>query len=186
MIHSTDLFKNTNSFRNETSDWLYEWVIKSFIQPIGSKTCSGMQQETVFTSLWIIHLTDSFKTRDCLYDWIIESFICSKALNHLEKTLLLYVATVQKLEINWKYCMERSSKRNFLFIELVYKSKITQTAVSVFFNFSETAQALVADMFRINGSFKKYFTKYVMLIKKKECKVYFVGLLICKFYLQIR
>lgn len=25
-----------------------------------------------------------------------------------------------------------------------------------------------------------------MLIKKNECKVYFVGLLICKFYLQIR
>ncbi len=37
IIYSTDLFKSTDTFRNETSDCLSEWVVKSLTQPIHSK-----------------------------------------------------------------------------------------------------------------------------------------------------
>lgn len=101
-MYSTDSFKNTDSFRNKSSDCLYESITESFTYSFKTLILSEMKQETGFMTVtlnhshsfsWYIQNTDLFRneTSDCLYERVIESLnqlIYSKTLIHSEVKLL--------------------------------------------------------------------------------------------------
>lgn len=94
----------TDSFRKETSDCLYEWIIKRFTQTFCLTILirSKIKQMTIYmVSHWIVHSTnlfentDSLRTTDCLYEslnhsfnWLVQQLIYSgtkqveESLNH--------------------------------------------------------------------------------------------------------
>ncbi len=78
-------FKTADSFTNEASDCVFEWIIESFTQTILQNSWfiyKWSKWLCFWMNHWIIHSNNSFKTADsftneasdCVFEWIIESF----------------------------------------------------------------------------------------------------------------